>query len=218
MRRLRVDHLKWPDRVYHPLRGWPIWIPPTTETKYLSGYNALNLPALPDEPRLGDWHENGAWWSPTYLRGDGEPDIAELWGPDGSREGAPGPRELHDARPALAELEHPAARGANPVLCATVAQAILDLAWHEITCGRSGPGRREVIGWTDEATEQHVRRLAIAREPAIEHQADLAKWRTWQATSLAGNDRFYTARPHLANPSSPPPAPSFLVKTRRWNP
>lgn len=194
----KLTALDWPERHHHPTRGWPIWIPPTTDTSYLGGYDALNLPTLPGQPRLGDWHEDGAWWSATYLKGDGQPDVAELWGSAGTLEGVPGVPELHDARPALAQIEHPAASNASPVLCATVAQAILDLAWHELSMGGPGPGRREMVSWTDDTEEDRVRRLAIARQDEIEDPDALARWRAWQTRSLAGDDPFYTSRPQLS--------------------
>lgn len=213
----RAAAIDWPQRRFHPKRGWPIWIPPTTETAYLSGYTALNVPALPGEPRLGDWHEDDAWWSPTYLRGDGQPDIAQLWGPDGARPGAPAPPELRDARTALAQLEHPAGKDTTPVLAATVAQAILDLAWEGIRTRGGGPGRREIIGWTDDAEEERLRGLAVATEPSIDDPCLRAKWRAWQAQSLHGDDPFYAARPARADPCTRAPPVNLIIKaqTRR---
>ena len=55
----------WPDRPFREGYGWPLWIPPTSARAYISGSTALNLPTVPGEPRLGDWHDDGTWWSPV---------------------------------------------------------------------------------------------------------------------------------------------------------
>ena len=51
---------------------------------YLSGIEALNLPAASDDPDRGDWHEPWTWWTPTYLGPDDRPYRAALWDPTGT--------------------------------------------------------------------------------------------------------------------------------------
>ena len=58
---------------WHPRRGWPVAIGPTSHTAYLSGTEALNLPMLPTDADRGDWHEPWTWWTPTYMGPDGTP-------------------------------------------------------------------------------------------------------------------------------------------------
>ena len=195
--------LDWPPSRYHPARGWPTHVPQTSQQGYLSGYHALNLPTLPGEPRLGDWQESATWWGPTYLGADGVPDTATLWGPAGDLEGVPGTPELLDARTALALIEHPAANHANPVWCATIAQAILDLAWGELAAGGPGPGPHELTNWTDGDTENHTCQLAIDREQNIRDAATLERWRAWQQHALGGDE-----------PLVWPPLPSLPQQSR----
>ena len=67
-------------RRWHPAKGWPIAVPRTSPTAYLSGYEALNLEATEEHPDPGDWHESMVWWTTTYHSPDGYPYTARLWG------------------------------------------------------------------------------------------------------------------------------------------
>ena len=181
----------WPDRPYREGCGWPIWIPPTSARAYISGSFALNLPTVPDEPDLGDWHKDETWWSPVYLDGEDRPVQAPVWGPDGTAMAAPGPPVLRDARPALTQVGHPAAGRSTLVLAASVPQAIADMAWGSLHGADQEPCRHDVLRWTDTKTEEELQALARTIEARIREPALLDRWQRWQAAALHGPDGFH---------------------------
>ncbi|MCY4003571.1 MAG: hypothetical protein OXF33_07695 [Rhodospirillales bacterium] len=180
----------WPNRPYREGYGWPVWIPPTSARAYISGSFALNLPTVPDEPELGDWHKDGAWWSPVYLDGEDCPVRAPVWGPDGTAIAAPGPPVLRDARPALVQVGHPAARRGTPVLAASVPQAIADMAWGSLHGTDQEPSRHDVFRWTDTQTEEELQALAHTIEARVRNPALRERWRRWRTAALHGPDGF----------------------------
>lgn len=196
-----------PDRVlrtalpatYDPIRGWPVAIPPTYRTAYLSGMTALNLPASREDPHPGDWHTIATWWSPTYLDVHDRPFTAPLWGPDGDIAGAPAPPHLRDARPALARLSHPAGTHPTPILAATVPQAIVDLAWDQSQHGPPAIDRHTVARWTGRDDEDpELCMLARQIEHLIDDPLQRDSWRRWRLHHLQGLD-------HLDIPTATPP-------------
>lgn len=174
-----------------PPRYWfPIPVPDTRATAYLSGIRALNLPATPDEDRPGDWCGPGVWWWPSDAQTSPLPPPAELWGPDGEIAGAPLPPQLRDARPALALLRHPAAKRASPIFAATVPQAIVDLAWDEFRHAPC-PDRHTVARWTGgDDEDQELCALARRVEACIKDPARRREWRIWAEDCIEGPDRF----------------------------
>ena len=183
----------WPDRPWRKGYGWPVWIPATSPRAYVSGSFALNLPTLPGEPRLGDWHDDGAWWSLLYVDGQGRPIDVPLRGPDGDTTATPGTPQLHDARPALAQVQHPAADGSAPVLAATIPQAIADMAWGSLHGRDQQPCRHDIFRWTDEPTEAELRALTEAIGKQITDPALRQRWKDWRHDALYGRDTFYDA-------------------------
>ncbi|MCY4600811.1 MAG: hypothetical protein OXF27_12940 [Acidobacteria bacterium] len=200
----------WPDRPWREGYGWPVWIPPTSPRAYLSGSFALNLPTLPGKPRLGDWHDDGAWWSQVYVDGRGRPVDVPLWGPDGATTATPGTPRLHDARPALAQVHHPAAEGSTPVLAATIPQAIADMAWGSLHGLDQQPCRHDVFRWTDEAAEAELRALTAAIGQRIGEPALRERWGNWRHEALDGRDTFYDA-PAIVTLATPEPVPVRIV-------
>ena len=169
---------------WHPGWGWPVAIPPTRPSAYVSGYKALNLPSLPGDRDRGDWHEPSTWWTQTYVSPRNEPYTTELWGSDGSVDGAPGTPELRDARPSLETIEHPSAAEPGPVHAATVPQAILDLAWRALNEGQQPPDRHETSRWLSEEGEAHALRLARAAATRIRHTPLRERWLEWTRLAL----------------------------------
>lgn len=181
----------WPDRPYREGYGWPLWIPPTGPQAYISGLFALNLPTVPGEARLGDWHKEGTWWSPSYLDGNDRPIQTPVWGPEGSAAAAPGPPVLHDARRALAQVGHPAACRQAPVLAASIPQAIIDMAWGSLHGTDQQPCRHDIFRWTDATAEAELRELAHAIEKRIRQPALQRQWQGWRQDALHGPDPFH---------------------------
>ena len=91
----------------------------------------------------------------------------------------------------MAILEHPAATQDAPVFAATMAQAVVDLAWEALTRRCEAPGRREITGWLDDHDEDRARRIASEIESAITGESERARWRAWREESLEGEDPFY---------------------------
>ena len=185
---------------WHRRRGWPVAIASTRMSAYLSGTEALNLPAASDDPDRGDWHEPWTWWTPTYLGPGDQPYRAELWGPDGDVAGAPGSPRLRDARPSLALIEHPSARNREPVHAATVAQAVIDLAWHAFDKGHEPPDRRATSRWLSEAGDTEARQIAHGVATHIDNARARECWLAWSAQALEGEDPFEREPPRLHPP------------------
>ena len=190
---------------YDPKRGWPLTIPNTDYTAYLSGMTALNLPATHGHRHPGDWHSISTWWSPTYLDVYDHPATAKLWGPDGDIPGTPIHPRLRDARNALARLGHPAAANSTPVLAATVPQAIIDLAWDQLRHGRPAIDRHTVARWTGRDDEDpELCMLAREIETIIDDPLQHGRWRHWRLHHLQGPDRIELPSPPPARPTRPP--------------
>ena len=195
----------WPDRPWREGYGWPLWIPPTSPRAYISGLFAMNLPTVPGEAHLGDWHDDGAWWSRLYLDGYDAPVRALLWGPDGDTIATPGQPAVHDARPALAQVRHPAAGWSTPVLAATIPQAIADMAWGSLHGQDQQPCRHDIVRWTNAEAEGQLRGLARAIEDRIGDPALRRRWQAWTDEALDGPDTFHDA-PVATLPGPPEPA------------
>ena len=194
----------WLDRPWRERYGWPVWIAPTSPRAYISGSFALNLPTVPGMPRLGDWHDDGAWWSLDYLDGRGHPVHVPLRGPDGDATGTPGMPQLHDARPALAQVQHPDAQASTPVLAATIPQAIADMAWGSLHGRDQQPCRHDVYRWTDEPTEAELATLTHAITTRIDDPALRQRWQDWRHDALYGRDTFYDVPVTWDLPPAPP--------------
>lgn len=180
-----------PRSTYDPRHGWAVEIPPTSREAYISGLDALNLPRTDTDQSSGDWHETATWWSPTYLDGNDRPHRVQRWGPKGEIEATPITPTLRDARSALAVIEHPGTTQSKPVFAATMAQAVVDLAWEALSQGSEGPGRREIVGWLGDHDEERARDMAIQVEAAIADEKQRASWQVWREESLEGEDPFY---------------------------
>ena len=189
---------RWNDK-----RGWPVAIAHTRTTAYVSGSYALNLPAEHDNDNRGDWHEPWTWWTPTYLGPDDAPYKAELWGPDGDVMATPGPAQLRDARRNLAQIEHPDAQRPEPVHAATVAQAVIDLAWRALAEGQEPPDRRATYQWLSDAGDAEALQIARAVAIHIDNTAVRKRWLAWATSALEGEDPFYSEPPSLQLQSDP---------------
>ena len=172
----------------HPRRGWPRTIPTTTTSAYLSGLEALNLREGDPTGSPGDWHREATWWTPTYMSCEDTPYTARLWGPDGDVLGARVREPLRDARPALAALEHPDGDEPAPVWCATLAHAVIDVAWVALLDEADPPNKREVERWLNEAGLREARRNAAAVDTSPGIAAMAADWRWWWRTTLRTPD------------------------------
>ena len=180
----------WPDRPYVEGRGWPVWIPPTSRSRYLSGSFALNLPTVPGEPHQGDWHKDEGWWSRSYLDGNDRYLEVPLAGNDPAT-CAPGLAQTRDIRPALAEADHPAGRQREPVWGATVPQAIVDLAWGSLHGRGQQPSRHDIFRWTSPEGFAATEKLAATIAKRIRDERIAAEWRTWQREAFEQPDAFY---------------------------
>ncbi len=202
---LPIDPCATQPAPYDPVRGWPLAVPRTHRTAYLSGMTALNLPATSDDQHPGDWHAIGTWWSPTYLNVHDRPSTAVLWGPDGDITAAPCAPRLRDARPALARLGHPAAGHQAPVLAATVPQAVVDLAWDQLRHGRPAIDRHTVARWTGRDDEDpELCMLAQEIETMINDPVQRGHWRHWRLHHLQGPDRLELPATPPVHPKRPP--------------
>ena len=170
---------------YHPLRGWPRYIPHTSAHAYLSGLDALALPDGDPNASPGDWHREATWWAPTYVDAEGAPYRARCWGTQGDRTPAPaGTPALRDARPALRALAHPQGWEHTPVYCATLAAAVVDLAWHSMRTGAEAPDRREIERWLNERARLEAAGRAERVAAALGHGASADTWTAWQHEGL----------------------------------
>ena len=170
-----------PARVrYDPQRGWPRYIVDTSSDAYLSGLDALNLREGDPSGSPGDWRREATWWTRTYIASDGEPHRARRWGPQGERTPAPaGIPALRDARPALRALSHPEGWQDTPVYCATLAAAVVDLAWHSMRTGAEPPDRREIERWLNEDAQLEAVRRAERVAATLGHAANASTWAAW---------------------------------------
>ena len=133
----------------------PLLIPRTSTMRYVNGESALNLRSR-QIGGPGDWH-GSFWWCPVE---------GVLWpchfafvsdaGPYAARtlEFARwlGEVELADAREALAEYRHPAAKRNEPVHCATQATAIIENAWGVLADAARREGVRTLLALEDPTT------------------------------------------------------------------
>lgn len=170
---------------YDPLRGWPRCIPHTSPDAYLSGLDALTLPDGDPSASPGDWHREATWWTPTYVDIDGKPYRARRWGRQGERTPAPAATPaLRDARPALRTLSHPEGWQDTPVYCATLAAAVVDLAWHSMRAGGEPPDRREIERWLNEEAQLDAARRAERLAVALDHGTHVHTWTAWHHEEL----------------------------------
>ena len=130
--------------------------------------------------------------------------------PDGGTVATPGAPALHDARPALAQVLHPAAGRSTPVLAATIPQAIADMAWGSLHGLDQQPCRHDVFRWTDEAAEAELRVLTEAIDKRIDDGALRQRWDDWRNEALDGRDTFYDA-PAIAHVKPPEPIPVRMI-------
>ena len=189
------------------------WIPETSPARYVTGNSALNL-HHPTLGEAGDWHQAG-WWS---LVSHTDPGVhyADINDDALSRAVAAdfittlGEAELADARPALADLRHPAAKRTRPVWCATHVRAVLELAWWNMRLDEEDdPGATlsaldptsvaRWLGSRDQWMRLHDLGDRIARVSAPQYGLEHA-WRDWlsRQTPLAHyttpNERWDLAR------------------------
>ena len=198
--------------VWNARRGWPVRLPATSPSAYVSGLDALNLPYTATDRSGGDWHEHATWWTPDYLDGEDCPFEIALWGLEGAVEAAPITPQLRDARAALATIEHPAAQAPGRVHAATMPQAVIDLAWDALAKGGEPPERRDVFAWLDDRDETEVRRIAAEVEKRIANAARRARWRAWREDALEGDDPFYDEVPgHTGAHRTPADATAVVV-------
>ena len=142
---------------------------------YLHDTWSTNLERLADaseHPRTMRWWaaHSHAW---AGARADGHPQAIDLVGPDTPGPGAPIEPELRDARPSFAQLNHPAANRDTPVLAATMAQAVIDVAWDCVSTEYGTPGqgspsdRKEVMRWLTVDDEEKARQMSTRVAEAI---------------------------------------------------
>ena len=165
-------------------------VPTTSPTSYLTGYAVLNL-ADPTYGETADWHQAG-WRAPV----DGstrEPHTINL-----AHEPTLRPimellktHELHDYRPSLQQIGHPAGTGNRPVWGASHVRAILELAWEELVSNPPHTTTDALIQTVDPHTvarwlpepmqwlKLHWWGWRIETGPARHAKLDEA-WRTWR--------------------------------------
>ena len=133
-----ADYVEWLDVKTAPRipdRRYPILIPETSPTSYISFERALNLRLEPDEFKSGDWHFE------TSFFGYPEPTYAPLAGRDGlvNTVAAVGSRGVRDMGRKIAN--HGIRPYDGPVWVANHYRAIADIAMHEPL----GPCPEEVL-------------------------------------------------------------------------
>ena len=180
---------------YVPGWGWPLRVPKTNKHAYIGGSAALNIPTQIDDDDGGDWHETGTWWIACGDRPHESIGKVELWGPQGSIEGAPGPVEVRDVREALDSIGHPCGRDSEPVYAATIVQATLDLAWQALEKGHEPPDRRATFRWMSDNGEAHAQARAAEIAQHITDPERRSRSRRWADDALGAEDPFYESRP-----------------------
>ena len=157
----------------------------TTKSRYITGYQALNLWDRRSGPNGGtaDWHEPAALW--TLRPGErGDHANVNIVVPNRSL----GEDGVEDARETLRGPKHPGAASPVPIWKATHARAVVDIAFHRCRRGERTLRESSLFGpiapwtvadwmWTENQMET-VRDYA-ARATAEVASADQAWWRAW---------------------------------------
>ena len=132
-----------------------LWIPKTSTTSYLNAESALNLRSR-HIGGPGDWH-GSLWWCPVEgVPWDAHFAIMSDRGPNAERNGQfaqwLGETELADAREALAQYRHPAARRCETVHCTTHVRAIVEKAWAQLAAADPAQGAKYLLEVLDPTT------------------------------------------------------------------
>ena len=178
----------------NPVPFHRLWIPATSATRYLNAESALNLRSG-QIGGPGDWH-GSLWWCPV----EGVPWEAHFAlmsdrGPNAERNAQfaewLGEGELADAREALDQFRHPAAKRTEIVHCTTHVRAIVEKAWAKLATAVPPDGAKHLLEVLDPTTiarwiraeRDWLRLHALAkrvRDELITRAEEREIWETWR--------------------------------------
>ena len=177
------DFEAWDNRL-RPGWGWPIWVPSTSESSYITGLSMLGLPS----DTLSAWSPANIWWCWRFVDHQGRR-MAPMLSTDLPHNtlGILGQEGISDIRGRLRGIEHPAGWREEPVIGADHPRAIVDMAWAclhsaEQSNAHIAPCSRMVGDWCTPDDVQNVRRMAGELLGQSTLQSSLAlRWGGWAA-------------------------------------